>query len=125
MYSPEESVRCSLPSHLVVLVNTTVFAGMFNPIENVSVAKSTLINPSWKKDFNDLLENRKETTVMDANSTLEKGKEIGYLRKLPIVLRQVFDSIRKDAADKILLVSRVELELGHGECVSFAFSLAE
>ena len=39
----------SVPSHLRVLVNTTVLAGMFIPMLNVSVAKRALINPSEKR----------------------------------------------------------------------------
>jgi hypothetical protein len=46
MYSPDVSHLKSQPSHLRVLVNTTVLAGMFSPIENVSVANKHLIKPS-------------------------------------------------------------------------------
>ena len=41
MYSPEVSQRKPPPSNLRAFVNTTVFAGMFRPVEKVSVANST------------------------------------------------------------------------------------
>jgi hypothetical protein len=43
-YSPDAIQRCDSPSHLRVCVKTTVRAGMFKPIANVSVANSTLIS---------------------------------------------------------------------------------
>mmetsp|Transcript_46068 Transcript_46068/g.147329 ORF Transcript_46068/g.147329 Transcript_46068/m.147329 type:complete len:227 (+) Transcript_46068:2672-3352(+) len=47
MYSPEVTHRKAVPSNLRALVNTQVRAGMLRPIEKVSVAKRTLMNPSW------------------------------------------------------------------------------
>ena len=41
--------RVLMPSNFSTLVKTTVFAGMFRPMEKVSVAKSTLIRPSWNR----------------------------------------------------------------------------
>ena len=41
MYSPEDTQRKPPPSNLRALVKTTVLAGMFRPVEKVSVAKST------------------------------------------------------------------------------------
>ena len=38
-----------MPSYFSTAVNTTVFAGMFKPMEKVSVAKSTLIKFSWNR----------------------------------------------------------------------------
>ena len=40
MYSPLVIQRCVSPSHFCMAVNTTVLAGMFRPIANVSVANS-------------------------------------------------------------------------------------
>jgi hypothetical protein len=41
MYSPLEMVRNDSPSHFCTAVNTTVLAGIFNPIAKVSVANRT------------------------------------------------------------------------------------
>ena len=41
MYSPLDIQRLASPSHFDMAVNTTVRAGMFSPIANVSVANST------------------------------------------------------------------------------------
>ena len=49
VYSPELIHRNAPPSNFLACVNTTVLAGMFSPVENVSVANSTLISPSWNR----------------------------------------------------------------------------
>mmetsp|Transcript_109457 Transcript_109457/g.309356 ORF Transcript_109457/g.309356 Transcript_109457/m.309356 type:complete len:241 (+) Transcript_109457:1576-2298(+) len=49
MYSPDWSMRYSMPSHLRVFVKTTVFAGMLMPMAKVSVEKRTFSRDSWKR----------------------------------------------------------------------------
>ena len=46
IYSPPESHLYSSPSNFSIEVNTTVLAGIFIPILNVSVVNNTLSNPS-------------------------------------------------------------------------------
>ncbi len=47
--APDEIGRMLTPSYLETPVNTTVLAGMFSPIENVSVENKILINPSCRR----------------------------------------------------------------------------
>lgn len=48
MYSPPVSHLDFYPSNFLMLVKTTVRAGMFRPMEKVSVEKRTLSSPYWK-----------------------------------------------------------------------------
>mmetsp|Transcript_2131 Transcript_2131/g.13957 ORF Transcript_2131/g.13957 Transcript_2131/m.13957 type:complete len:230 (-) Transcript_2131:725-1414(-) len=49
MYSELLIHLCLSPSHFLNAVKTTVFAGIFKPMANVSVAKSAFTKPSWKR----------------------------------------------------------------------------
>lgn len=48
-YSPELTQRKAWPSNLRMAVKTTVRAGMFRPMEKVSVANRHLISFSWNR----------------------------------------------------------------------------
>jgi hypothetical protein len=50
MYSPPVIHLDFYPSHFFTEVKMTVLAGMFRPIENVSVENKTFSNPSWKSN---------------------------------------------------------------------------
>ncbi len=50
---------------------------------------------------------------MDADAALEQGQDLFDLRQLAVVLGQDLHGVLEHLVDQLLLVGRVEVELGH------------
>lgn len=78
-----------------------------------------------EEDLDDLFEDGEQAAVVDADAALEQGQDVGDLGQRAVLVRQARDGVGEDGLDRVALVVRVELELGHLQRQSLALALGK
>ena len=84
-----------------------------------------LDEPLAEQDLGRLLEDGQQTAVMNPDASLQQRQHILDLRQRPVLLGQDHHGVLEDLVHQLLLLGRVEVQLGHLQGVGLALLLAE